>query len=113
LYLDSYGYNPTALTRIVFAMDQLGDSELSPFDAPKPRMYESIGPVKDLFGQIMTIVRVTEVKKASEPEGVDYTYSTQTVRFEQDQEQVGDEIYSVKEKVIEDLKKLAWFGVVL
>ena len=52
------------LSRIVFAIDELGSSELGPFDIPNPRMYESIGPLKDVFGKIGVVVRISKVEKS-------------------------------------------------
>ena len=107
LFLKGYGYNPVGLTRTVFAIDELKASELGPFDVPKPRLYENIGPAKDILGQIMVVVRVTEAEKASEPESVNQTFASGSLEFDEDQEQLSEEVYSVKDKVVEDLKKLA------
>jgi hypothetical protein len=95
------------LAQIVFAIDELGVSELGPFDAPKPGMYENIGPLTDMLEKIMALVRVIEAEKASEPETINQTFSTHTLKFEQDEEQLSEDVYSVKEKVAEDVKKLA------
>ncbi|MHC4559022.1 MAG: hypothetical protein ACYS80_17160 [Planctomycetota bacterium] len=114
LFLQGYGFNPVSLTQVVFAVDELAASELGPFDVPKPRMYENIGPVKDLrselkdgSGPIMAIVRVINVQKASEPESINQTFSTSSLKFDPNEEKAGEDVYSVKEKVVEDLKKLA------
>jgi hypothetical protein len=113
LFLQGYGQNPVRLSKVVFAVDELAVSELGPFDVPKPRMFENIGPVKDMMsrfrseaGGIMAIVRVIDAKKASAPESVDQTYSTSSLEFDPNEEKPGENIYSVKEKVTEDLKKL-------
>jgi len=127
LYLEGYGQNPVSLAQIVFAVNDLTASELGPFDARKPRMYENIGLLKDLWGsawsglqdvsgQIMAIVRVIKTIKAVEPESIDQTFSINTLEFDPNQpsapsavegEDGGENVYSVKEKVTEDLKKLA------
>ncbi len=108
LYLKGYGYNnPVRLTQIIFAVDELAASELSPFDVPKPRMYENIGPARDVSERIIAVVRVTEVRKACEPESVNQTFSKAILRFGRDEEPAIRDVYSVKEKVVEDLKKLA------
>ena len=107
LFLKGYGYNPVGLTRAVFAIDELKASELGPFDAPKPRLYENIGPAKDILGQIMVVVRATEAKKASEPESVNQIFASGSLEFDEDREQTSEDVYSVKEKVAEDLKRLA------
>ncbi len=111
-----YGQTRTGLTLLVFAIDRLRAGELGPFDATKPGMYENIGPVKDMFGRIMAIVRVTEAHKASEPEGINETFSTETLKLDSADEprtvlvqgeQTSEVLYSVKEKVAEDLRTLA------
>ena len=107
LFLKGYGYNPVGLTRVVFAIDGLAASELGPFDVPKPRLYENIGPAKDMLGRIMVVVRATETEKASEPESVNQTKASGSLEFDEDQEQTGKEVYSIREIVVEDLKKLA------
>ncbi len=118
LYIEGYGQNPVSLVQIVFAVGDLAASELGPFDVRRPRMYENIGPLKDLWGspwsglqdisgQIMAIVRVIKTIKAAEPESIDQTFSTSTLWFDPNQESSAEDVYSVTEKVTEDLKKLA------
>lgn len=108
LYVQQYGSAPIGLSRIVFAIDKLGKSELGPFDVPKPRMYENIGPMRDMTRRIMVLVRVIKAEKASEPDSVDQSCNKSTLSIEQDQEPTDtQDIYSIKEKVVEDLKKLA------
>ena len=127
LYLEGHGQNPVSLAQIVFAVGDLAASELGPFDVRKPRMYENIGPLKDLLGsarfglldssgQIMAIVRVIKTIKAAEPQSIDQTFSTSSLEFDPNQpsaqsgaegEDEAENLYSVKEKVTEDLKKLA------
>ena len=119
--------NSPLTQRIVFAVDDLASSELGPFDVRKPRMYENIGPLKDLLGsarfglldssgQIMAIIRVIKTIKADEPQSIDQTFSTSSLEFDPNQpsaqsgaegEDEAENLYSVKEKVTEDLKKLA------
>jgi len=114
LYLKGHGGTPVPLSRIVFAVDELGPGELGPFDVPKPAMYENIGPLKDITTQItgrttdriMAIVRVIQAVKASEPETINQTFSTATLRLDENHRQ-SEDIYIVREKVVEDLKKLA------
>ncbi|MBA7631960.1 hypothetical protein ES703_39499 [subsurface metagenome] len=108
LYVVGYGANnPVWLARIVFAIDELGVSELGPFDIPKPRMYKNIGPMKDIMGRMTAVVRVIEAQKASEPEDINQSFSTSALVFEQDPNQISEDVYSVKEKVVEDLKRRA------
>ncbi|MDT8301895.1 MAG: hypothetical protein RQ760_10460 [Sedimentisphaerales bacterium] len=117
LYVEGYGKNPVSLSQIVFAVNDLTASELGPFDVPKPRMYQNIGPLKDLWGsqwsgfkdtsgQITALVRVIKTAKAAEPQSIDQTFSTKSLTFETDAKDDKD-VYLVREKVTEDLKKLA------
>ncbi len=105
LYLKTYGTNPVALTQLVFAIDELKASDLGLFNMPKPRMYENIGPLRDLFGEMIVLVRVIKAEPASEPKSINQAFSTSTPIFDPNQEKEGKDIYSVREKVAEDLKK--------
>jgi hypothetical protein len=108
IFLRGYGQTPVSLSQAVFAIDELGVSELGPFDVPRPRLYENIGPLKDPYGagQIMAIVRVVEAHKAAAPEDIDATYSTHSLQLDPNDQATDEDVYSVKEKVVEDLKKL-------
>lgn len=111
LYLQGSGFNVVRLPQAVFAIDELGTSELGPFDVSRPRMYENIGLLRDMTelsegrGSIMAVMRVVEAQKMREPEDIDLTLSKAGLKFDPNQQQA-DDIYSVKEKVVEDLKKL-------
>jgi len=111
LYLSGSGYSPVGLLQMVFAIDELGVSELGPFDPPKPKMGENIGPLDDVVGQIMAVVRVVRVEKAAEPESLSQTYRLDSVILEHGPESSKEDIYSAREKVIEDLKKLAGMDI--
>jgi len=105
LYLTGFGYNPVRLTKAVFAIDELATSQLGPFDPPKPKMHQNIGPVKDALGRITALLRIVDARKAAEPDSIDLTFSKQSLALEKDRAE--EKIYSVKEVVGEDLKKLA------
>ena len=114
LYLRGYGQNPVRLSQVVFGIDQLGVSELGPFDVPKPQMNENIGPLKDMMSsaattsrRIVALVQVIEAHKAAEPENLDVTFSTRGLQLDPNEPQSKEGTYSVKENVAEDLKKLA------
>jgi len=118
LYLEGYGKNPVSLSQIVFAVGDLTASELGPFDVTRPLIYQNIGPLKDLLGspwaglmdtsgQIMALVRVIKTAKAAEPQSIDQTFSTKPFTLETDTKNDAEDVYSVREKVTEDLKKLA------
>lgn len=109
LYLGGFGYRfgSLGLSKIAFAIEQLGSSELGLTGLQKPGLYENIGPLKDFFAQISALVRITEARKAAEPQSVNQTFSIDTIDFEQEPRSQDKRLYSVKEKVTEDLKKLA------
>jgi len=121
LYMRSYGNNIVVLTQFVFAVDEMGLGELGPFAVSKPEMHKNIGPVIDMLGRIMTVVRVIDAQKASEPESINQSFGTGTFKFAPEHEQANqadanttpkqeletEDVYSVKAKVTEDLKKLA------
>ena len=125
LYLRGYGDSVIGLTQMVFAVEELDLSELGPLAVSKPRMYENIGPVRDILGRIMAIVRVIGAEKATEPESINQTFSVNMLKFDTADHQANQEdpnlapeedleteaVYSVKEQVTEDLKRLAAMDV--
>jgi hypothetical protein len=110
LYLGGTGFADVGLVRIVFAVEQLKASELGTFDARPPRLYENVGPLKDIRervaqsygGKNMMLVRVIRAEKAAEAENVNQKISTKAVLFDHE----GD-TNSIRELVIEDLGSLA------
>ncbi len=106
LYVRGYGFSEVALAKIIFAVDPLDISELGPFDVPKPRMYESIGTVKDRRARFASIVRITEAEKSCEPGGIDQVFSKSSLNLDENQEQSAQNSYSIKEEVVEDIQKL-------
>ena len=115
LYLGGTGVTNASLVRMVFAADQLKSSELGPLDVRPPRLYENIGPLKDMMemeptegysGKNMMLVRIVAAEKAAEPKSVDEKLDRRTVRFDQNAV-AGPDTNSVRELVIKDLKRLA------
>jgi hypothetical protein len=116
LYLVNPGYKPAELSKIVFAVNEIGSSELGPFDIPKPRLYENIGPLKDVLGQtayaelaseVMAVMRVVKAQNASEPQSIDQSFSKRSLKLGRSQAKDANEIYSVADEVSKDMKKLA------
>ena len=121
LYVRGYGDNVIGLTQLVFAVEELDLSELGPFAVSRPRMYENIGLFRDILGRVMAIMRVIDAKKAAEPESINQTFSVAMLKFETsekpanqedpnvepEEDSESEDVYSVKEKVTEDLKRLA------
>jgi hypothetical protein len=109
LYSGGTGFADVGLVRMVFAVEQLKASELGVFDVRPPRLYENIGPLKDLReqalgygGKNMMLVRVIRAEKAAEAENVNQMIRTKAALFGSK----GD-TNSIREMVIENLKRLA------
>lgn len=101
---------PTSLVRLVFATEQLGDEayKLGPFEPAKPKMYVSIGPLSDRMGTIAAMVRVIETRNSAAPSDIDFSYEKNLPQiFEEGKEK--EKVFVLKEKVKEDLRKLAAF----
>jgi hypothetical protein len=114
LFVRGNAQNPVRLGQVVFGVQGLEASELGPFDVPRPKLYQNIGPAKDLMSgtaataqRIEVLVRVVEAHKAAEPENVDVTFSTQSLQLDPNEQKPEEHTYSVKQKVVEDLKNLA------
>jgi len=106
LLMEGQSRMPVPLSKIVFAVEEVATSRLGRFDVPRPKMWENIGPAKDSFGTIIAIVRVIEARKPAEPDRMDVSFSKKTAVLDET-EPAGDEnIYSVKEAVIRDVKLL-------
>ncbi len=103
----SAGQMPYALAQQVFSVDQPDSAELALSGAPKPKIYETIGPLSDFQGKIAALVRVVDVKKAAEPAGLDVTFNSAKVKLGQSDTATDNEVYSVREQVVKDLKALA------
>jgi hypothetical protein len=103
--ISSQSFNIVRLTQVIFAIDELQTSELGFFDIAKPKMYQNIGPARDFTGQIIALVKVVEAQKEVEPNNIDLVFDQSAIQLEP-QEKV---VYSVEEKVAEDVKKLAAF----
>jgi len=115
LALTGRGDQPIFISQLMFALETFGDRAVTLVAGVEPQMYEMVGPLEDpmaarspdVSDKIMAAVRIVRAEPAAAPESLDTTYSTKTLRvgsLTADQE---DETYSVKEKVVEDVKVLA------
>jgi hypothetical protein len=113
LYLEGIGYNPVInprtfpLSKIAFSVDPIGESELGQFDIQKTKMYENIGPLKDLFRKTRMIIQIVDAQKESVPQDINVSFGIETTGLDENKKGQEKKNFSVKEKVIEDLKKLA------
>jgi hypothetical protein len=94
------------LNKIVFAIDELGETKLGKFDPAKPSMWESIGPLKSSYGAVVALVRVIEANKGYVPQSPELTYDTKGAILDSSIV-YSDNMYNLKENIIEDLKKLS------
>ncbi len=125
LYILGEGRNPVRLRQILFSIPALSDDEQSasggparpsPLGGGQPRLFENIGPVRDILSEIMVLVRTTKAQKTSTPEGIDLILDTRTLMLDDDRESPQDAwrrkienpvLRTVRENVVDDLKKLA------
>jgi hypothetical protein len=115
LYVSGQGMSNVPLTQAVFSVDAFGPDAAVLLFAAKPRMYATIGPIRnsaamrsdDLSGQIMMVARIVGANKAGEPENLDVTYSTKTLDLGEPAKAKKDQTYSVKQQVTKDLQMLA------
>jgi hypothetical protein len=102
----SRGMSRITLDKLVFAIDELGEKELSRFDPPKPSMWQNIGPAKSSYGATVVLARVVEANQSYTPESIELVYDTKgTVTDETII--LSENMYNLKESIIEDLKKVA------
>jgi hypothetical protein len=113
LYAGGAGVSESALTQVVFAVEQLKTSELGPLDVKVPRLYENIGPLKDAregsggyAGKNMMLVRIVAAEKAAEPKNINEKIDKHGVRFDR-QDTAGEDSNTIGELVIVDLKRLS------
>ncbi len=102
------------LSQILFSVKDLGENAATLMFAQAPRMYTTIGPASDpmmamtsdMSGQIMMVVKIVGVSKAAEPENLNVIFTTRSIDLG-DASAKKDDVYSVREKVTEDVQKLA------
>ena len=113
LYVGGAGVTESSLVRVAFAVEQLKTSELGSLDVKTPRLYENIGPLKDAremtdgyAGKNMMLMRVVAAEKAAEPKNIDEKMDKRSVRLDR-QDAADEDSNTIREFVIEDLKRLA------
>ncbi len=116
LYLGGAGAVNASLYEVVFSVEPLKASFAVPFGMQRPVPYENIGPFKDrrelmlgYRGSNMMLIRVVKAEKAAEPTSINETINKQTVVFGP-QPQAGEDVNTVENNVVEDLKKLEAMG---
>ncbi len=102
----SAGQMPTPLSQLVFSVESLSGDNTGLQQSRAVKMYENIGPALDVRGRIAAMVRVVEVKEATEPNSLEQSFSKVSIVLDEPNETV-HQSYSVKDKAVEDLKNLA------
>jgi hypothetical protein len=90
------------LGNVLFALDELAAGQDRSFGLPRSRMWQNIGPVKDMFGSIIGIVRVIRAENVSEPADLNVSFDTNGVIL--DETEQTQSVYSVRDKVARDVK---------
>ncbi len=96
---------PVPLIRLAFSVKELVEDKPYVGDVAAPRLYENIGPARDMLGELIAMVRVVDARKAEAPKSPDTTFSTAGLKLEDAND--ANDIYVVSRDVIDDLKKLA------
>jgi len=114
LVVSSQGASSLRLNQVLFSVNELGDNAAILMFAQPARMFTTIGPASDpmggmspdLSGQIMVVARIIGVSKTEEPQDLNVIFSTKTVDLG-DATPQKDNVFSVREKVTQDVQKLA------
>jgi hypothetical protein len=112
LMMQSQSRIPTRLTKIAFAVEQLGDeaAKLGPYEPAKPKMFVSVGPLLDNMGSVMAMIRVIDAVKATVPQDVSFSYQRNLPQISEEAKP-SEDVYSLKEQVQKDCKNLAAFAI--
>jgi hypothetical protein len=105
LFMQSSPAASIPLVKLVFAVNELDLVDLSIYGNEEYSVYESFGPLKDRYSEIMTIARVTSAKNETVPQSINYAID-KTPMFIDDSNLPSTE-FSVKEQVVEDLENKA------
>ncbi len=111
LYVKGNQGSPVPLSRSAFIVEELtGDAAGAP-DIAKPKLYENLGPVRDMLGEIIGMVRIIDAKKAHSPASSDVEFAVNGIKIGPDDPNDPNAsdltVFSVNDTVVEDLKKLA------
>jgi hypothetical protein len=98
---------PTRLIKLIFAVKELGDeaTKTGPFEPATPKMFVSAGPLTDMAGDIIAIVRVVDAAKSGAPDSVNFSYVKNLPNMD-GQDSSKDKVV-LKDEVTKDCKKLA------
>jgi hypothetical protein len=106
LMMEGQGLMPIPLHRLAFAVEEAGLVKMGRFETQKPKMWVTLGPLKDRFDEMnsMTaLVRVVKVEKEIEPQDLALTYNKNDVVTSKNTP-VADTIFILKDMVVRDVK---------
>jgi len=103
LYVAGGGTVSARLLDFVFAMESLGRTEL-PGSFRPPQFYENIGPLYDMYDELVAVVRVVETCKAHVPESMDVSLGSEPINLDDSNQPPGEPEFSLTKVVIEDLR---------
>ena len=102
LTIEGQNQKVVPLVKAVFAIDELGAGRTGPLGVPGSKMWQSIGPARDMFGSIVAIVRVIQAETATEPADLYETFNKNGVILDENEQT--ENIYSVRDQVARDIK---------
>lgn len=105
MMVESQGSGAVKLDKIVFAIEELGETILGKFEVSTPKMWQNIGPVKHPWGTTIGIVRVIDADKPSTPDNEKVIYDVKGASLDPLIKDVA-EVYALKTDIIADLKLL-------
>jgi hypothetical protein len=118
LAIGTRGRSPLPIAQMLFAIDPINMIDLSLMTLTPPRLYESVGPLKDRWMQArprsvsnrrMALVRVVQAQAAQAPDTVTATYDRTGVRLLTYEPNAPRDLFAVRDQVAADLKTLAGF----
>ncbi|MFA5292622.1 MAG: hypothetical protein WC496_06255 [Phycisphaerae bacterium] len=98
---------PTRLSKLAFAVKPLGSeaSKLGPFEPAVPKLYVSVGPLSDMAGNIMAVVRVVETAGSAVPADIGLSYQKNLPELAASSA-AGNKTFVLKDIVAKDCKRL-------
>ena len=99
------GRTPTGIANLVFSVKQADSNQPATAERDSVKFYETIGPFRDLGRRIIALVRIIDSQPAGVPDNLDISFDSTGVVL--DEKPAQETTFSVREKVIEDLKLLA------
>ena len=98
---------PVLLGRLAFAVEEAGSVKLGRFETAKPKMWLTLGPMKDRFdqyGSSSSLIRVVKVEKEFEPQDLTLTYNKADAFVGKDKP--AEQLFVLKDAVVRDAKRL-------